>query len=653
MPALGIAIRNPAVVNKKSVPAHDSWNTRVPSSTNFKMIQNLLNPEQKQTKQILKTYWGYKSFLPLQEETISSILAGQDTLTMLATGGGKSLCFQLPALLKDSLTVVISPLISLMKDQVDGLQDLGIAAECLNSSLFPEEQRSIENQVRKGEVKLLYISPERLQKEGMIKLLKSVPLSFFVIDEAHCISHWGHDFREEYRNLGMIKEAFAPVAVHAFTATATAEVRRDILEQLRLQNPQSHIGPVDRPNLTYRVRLRSQIVGQVADLLKKHADEPGIIYCLRRDDVNTLSARLNDLGFRNLPYHAGLADETRQFHQDQFASEKIDIMVATIAFGMGIDRSNIRYVIHTAMPKSIEHYHQETGRAGRDGLPAYCYMFYGGSDYLTWRSLLEDSPQKEVMLDKLQRLYHFCAQPHCRHQVLVKYFDQDYEKASCEACDYCLNELEMVGDPLIIGQKILSCVYRVQQGSGLGFGAGHIANVLKGNQTDQVETWGHQRLSTYGLMATESVAFIRYMIEQLIGQGYLRREGEFSILSLTDSAREVLRGELTPVLVKPLVAAKKKEITRKGRQKKEEEWAEVDQELFHLLRNKRMELAQQQSVPAFIIFGDKSLRDMAMIKPVTKEAFAAVYGVGDHKLRAYADAFIEAIKKYLEDQQEV
>ena len=617
------------------------------------MIHNLLNPDQKQTKQILKTYWGYKSFLPLQEETISSILAGQDTLTMLATGGGKSLCFQLPALLKDGLTVVISPLISLMKDQVDSLQDMGIAAECLNSSLFLEEQRSIENQVRKGEVKLLYISPERLQKEGMVRLLKSVPLSFFVIDEAHCISHWGHDFREEYRNLGMIKETFAPVAVHAFTATATAEVRRDILEQLRLQNPQSHIGPVDRPNLTYRVRLRSQIVGQVADLLKKHADEPGIIYCLRRDDVDTLSARLNDLGFRNLPYHAGLADETRQSHQDQFASEKIDIMVATIAFGMGIDRSNIRYVIHTAMPKSIEHYHQETGRAGRDGLPAYCYMFYGGGDYLTWRSLLEDSPQKEVMLGKLQRLYHFCAQPHCRHQVLVKYFDQDYEKASCEACDYCLNELEMVGDPLIVGQKILSCVYRVQQGSGLGFGAGHIANVLKGNQTDQVEAWGHQRLSTYGLMADESVAFIRYMIEQMIGQGYLRREGEFSTLSLTDSAREVLRGELTPVLVKPLVAAKKKEITRKGRQKKEEEWAEVDQELFHLLRDKRMELAQQQSVPAFIIFGDKSLRDMAMIKPVTKEAFATVYGVGDHKLRAYAEAFIEAIKRYLEDEREV
>jgi ATP-dependent DNA helicase RecQ len=603
-------------------------------------------------KEFLKNYWGYSSFLPLQEETIASVLAGRDTLTMLATGGGKSLCFQLPALLKHGLAVVISPLISLMKDQVDSLRDMGIAAECLNSSLPAEEQRSIINRVRKGEVKLLYISPERLQTEGTIGLLKSVPLSFFVVDEAHCISHWGHDFREEYRNLAMIKHTFAGAPVHAFTATATAEVRRDILEQLCLQDPISHIGPVDRPNLTYRVRLRTQVLNQVAELLRKHTEEPGIIYCLRRDDVDTLSARLNDLGFKNLPYHAGLADEIRRSHQEQFAGEKIDLMVATIAFGMGIDRSNIRYVIHTAMPKSIEHYHQETGRAGRDGLPASCYLFYAGNDYLIWKSLLEESPQKEVMLDKLQRLYHFCAQPQCRHKVLAKYFDQDYEKASCGACDYCLSELEMVEDPLTVGQKILSCVYRVQQASGLEFGAGHIAGVLKGNRSAQVEKWGHQRLSTFGLMAAESVPFIRYLIEQMVGQGYLRRGGEFSTLSLADSAKEVLHGELAPVLVKPLVAAKKKEIARKGRQKKEEEWAEADPELFHLLRQKRMELAQQQGVPAFIIFGDRSLRDMAATKPVTKEAFAAVYGVGDQKLRAYAEAFIGVIKRYFEERRE-
>ncbi len=570
-------------------------------------------------KELLKGHWGYKKFLPLQEETILSILAGRDTLTMLATGGGKSLCFQLPALIQDGLAVVISPLIALMKDQVDSLKDIRIAAVCLNSSLPLEEQRSIVNQVQRGEVKLLYLSPERLQKEGMLHLLKSIPLSFFVIDEAHCISHWGHDFREDYRTLGIIKGAFAPMPVHAFTATATEEVRRDILEQLHLENPESHIGPVDRPNLTYRVRPRAQIIGQVTDLLKKHLDEPGIIYCLRRDDVDILSAKLNDLGFKNLPYHAGLSDETRQSHQDQFAKEEVDIMVATIAFGMGIDRSNIRYVIHTAMPKSIEHYHQETGRAGRDGLPAYCYMFYGGSDYLAWKSILEESPQKSVLFEKLQRLYQFCAQPQCRHQVLANYFGQDYEKATCEACDYCLSELEMIEAPLIVGQKILSCVYRVQQGSGLGFGAGHIANVLSGKLTDQVETWGHQRLSTFGLMANESMAFIRYMIEQLVGQGYLRREGAFSTLSLTDSAREVLRGELTPVLIKPLVASKKKEISRKGWQKKEEEWAEIDQDLFQQLRRKRTELARKQGVPAFVIFGDKSLRDMARVKPITRK----------------------------------
>jgi ATP-dependent DNA helicase RecQ len=597
--------------------------------------------------EILKKYWGYTSFLPLQEETISSILAGRDTLTMLATGGGKSLCFQLPALMKEGMAVVISPLISLMKDQVDSLKDMGIAAAVLNSSLAPEEQGRVVDRVQDGQVKLLYISPERLQQERTRQLLQSAPLSFFVIDEAHCISHWGHDFREDYRNLRIIKETFRPISVHAFTATATEEVQKDILEELRLEDPQTHIGPVDRPNLTYRVRPRAQIISQVTDLLKKHAGEAGIIYCLRRDDVDTLSARLNALGLKNLPYHAGMDDDTRRLHQDRFAREEINVMVATIAFGMGIDRSNIRFVIHAAMPKSIEHYHQETGRAGRDGLPASCYLFYGGSDYLTWKSLLEESPHKEVMLDKLQRLYHFCSQPHCRHKVLANYFGQDYGKPSCEACDYCLNELEMVENPLIAAQKILSCVYRVQQVSGIGFGAGHIANVLKGNQSDQVETWSHHGLSTFGLMADESVAFIRYMIEQLIGQGFLRREGEFSTLSLTDSAKKILKGELTPVLVKPLVAAKKKEITQKGRKKKEEEWAEIDQELFQVLRRKRAELARTQGVPAFIIFGDKSLRDMARIKPTTREAFASVYGVGDYKLRTYADAFIEVIKNFL------
>jgi ATP-dependent DNA helicase RecQ len=611
----------------------------------------LQHPDRKQVSAVLKKYWGYTSFLPLQEETISSILAGRDTLTMLATGGGKSLCFQLPALLKEGLAVVISPLISLMKDQVDSLKDMGIAAELLNSSLAPGEQGRVLDQVRKGRVKLLYLSPERLQQERTRKLLQSGPLSFFVIDEAHCISHWGHDFREDYRNLKVIKETFRPVSVHSFTATATQEVQRDILEQLRLENPQKHIGRVDRPNLTYRVRPRTQILSQVTDLLKKHADEPGIIYCLRRDDVDTLSARLNEAGFKNLPYHAGMDDDTRRLHQDRFAGEEVDVMVATIAFGMGIDRSNIRFVIHTAMPKSIEHYHQETGRAGRDGLPASCYLFYGGSDYLTWRSLLDDSPHREVMLDKLQRLYHFCSQPHCRHKVLASYFGQDYEKASCEACDYCLNELEMVEAPLIIGQKILSCVYRVHQVSGIGFGAGHIASVLKGNRNDQVETWGHYGLSTFGLMADESVPFIRYMIEQLIGQGYLQREGEFSTLSLTDSARKILRGEVTPVLVKPLVAAKKKEVAQKGRRKKEEEWAEIDAELFQVIRRKRAELARNQGVPAFVIFGDKSLRDMARIKPTTREAFASVYGVGDYKLRTYAESFIEVIKKYLQGKR--
>ena len=496
---------------------------------------------------ILKKYWGYTSFLPLQEETISSILAGRDTLTMLATGGGKSLCFQLPALLQEGLAVVISPLISLMKDQVDGLERHGNRRGRVEFQPLAGRTKIGSDRMQKGEVKLLYHLPRTsCSRIDTLQLLEIGPSLFFCDRRGPLHQPLGPRLSGRLpQPRRSLRETFKPHFGSCFYRDGDGGGSEGISwNSSACEIPQHHIGPVDRPNLTYRVRPRTQILTQVTDLLEKHCGESGIIYCLRRDDVDTLSARLNELGFKNLPYHAGLDPMIPAASiRIGLPAKKCDVMVATIAFGMGIDRSNIRFVIHTAMPKSIEHYHQETGRAGRDGLPAYCYLFYGGSDYLTWKSLLEDSPHKEVMLDKLQRLYHFCSQPHCRHKVLANYFGQDYEKTSCEACDYCLNELEMVEDPLIVGQKILSCVYRVHQVSGIGFGAGHIANVLKGNRTDQVETWGHQGLSTFGLMADESVAFLRYMIEQLIGQGYLRREGEFSTLSLTDSARKDSSGE--------------------------------------------------------------------------------------------------------------
>jgi ATP-dependent DNA helicase RecQ len=608
-----------------------------------KVMNILANQNTGQTYAVLRQYWGYNSFLPLQEKVISDILKGEDNLTVLSTGGGKSLCFQLPALLKEGMAVVISPLISLMKDQVDNLKDMGIPACYLNSSLSTEQQKSAIEHIEKDKIKLLYLSPERLQNEETMNLLSSVKLSFFVIDEAHCISQWGHDFRENYRKLRLIKERFKSVSVHGFTATATKEVQSDIMVQLGLVNPKIHIGQMDRPNLTYRVTPRKQILKQIMGVLTKHADEAGMIYCLRRKEVDAISEDLKNSGIDNVRYHAGMSDEERHIAQEKFAREEVNIIVATIAFGMGINRSNIRFVIHAGMPKSIEHYQQENGRAGRDGLPAFCYMFYGGADYQLGRLFAEESSEREMLMKKLNNIYNFCNRPQCRHKVLVNYFGQDYEKRSCDACDYCLNELEMVNDALIVGQKILSCVVKVRQ-EHYGFGAGHIVDVLKGKLTEKIERMGHQNLSTFGIMQEESEIFIRHMIEQLVGQGFLFREGEFSTLSVTDSGKQLLHGKVSPILAKPLLATKKKEVARKAIEIRDKEWAEIDQGLFQILRKKRIELALKRGVPAYIIFSDKTLRDMAAKKPVTKEAFSDIYGVGQNKLKSYADIFINIIK---------
>ncbi len=618
--------------------------TIIPSNEKIEMSV-LINQDKQQIYRLLHKYWGYNSFLPLQEETILSILQGEDSLTLLPTGGGKSLCFQLPALLKKGMAVVVSPLISLMKDQVDNLKSMGVASVYLNSSLSYEQQALAMEQIYQGKIKLLYISPERLQNELTIELLESTALSFFVIDEAHCVSHWGHDFRADYRNLKTIKEKFNSVSVHAFTATAVREVQVDIIEQLKFINPKIHIGRVDRPNLVYRVLPRKQILKQIIDVLNKHRDEAGIIYCLRRKDVDSISGDLKNLGIKNVSYHAGMSDKERHMAQEKFAREEINIIVATIAFGMGIDRSNIRFIIHTGMPKSIEHYQQETGRAGRDGLLASCYLFYGGGDYRLWSFFAEESSERKVLIEKLRSMYNFCTQPQCRHRVLVNYFNQSYNKHSCCACDYCLNELEMVDNALVIGQKVLSCVTDVRY-EHYGFGAGYVTDVLKGKLTEKIKYAGHHNLSVFGTMQEESEPFIRYMIEQLTGQGFLSKEREFSTLLVTDTGKQLLNGELLPMLAKPLLRTKKKETTKKSREKREIEWSGVDQELFQILREKRTELAKKKGVPAYIIFGDKPLRDMAAKKPLTKEAFSGIYGVGENKLKSYADIFIKIIRDY-------
>ena len=607
------------------------------------MITRETEIDREQLYEALQQYWGYDSFLPLQEETINSILSNQDSLTILPTGGGKSLCFQLPALLKEGMAVVISPLISLMKDQVDSLRDIGISSCCLNSSMPYEEQRLAIEQIYNGEIKLLYISPERLQNETTLGLLRTIKLSFFVIDEAHCISHWGHDFRSDYRNLSVIKKEFESVSVHTFTATATIEVQRDIVVQLGFTDYQAHVGQIDRPNLTYRALPRKQILKQITDVLEKHTYEAGIIYCLRRKDVEKISKDLKRLGIDNVGYHAGMSDKKRHRAQERFSLEKVNIVVATIAFGMGIDRSNIRFIIHAGMPKSIEHYQQETGRAGRDRLSAFCYMFYSGADYQLWNFFAAKSPNRKVLMTKLNSIYNFCTQPQCRHKVLANYFGQDYSDSQCGACDYCLNELNMVKDAISVGQKVLYCVDAVRQGD-YGFGAGYVTNILKGKLTERIESMDHDSLSTFAIMADESESFIRHIIEQLVGQGFLDKDENFSTLSVTGTGNMLLQGKASLVLAKPLIASKKKESKRKAAKRKVSEWADVDEDLFQLLREKRAEISQSKGVPAYIIFSDKTLIDMATKKPLTHEAFSELYGVGEKKLKTYADIFIEVIK---------
>lgn len=588
-------------------------------------------------EKLLQDYWGYSSFRPFQKTTIDAILSGHDTLTILPTGGGKSICFQVPALKMDGLAVIISPLISLMKDQVDALKELGIAASALNSSMSGNEQDQVIEQVCQQKLKFLYLAPERLKMPQTIDLLQSVPVSFFVIDEAHCISHWGHDFREDYGELALIKKNFPNANIHAFTATATKEVQNEIVHLLHLEKPKINIASIDRPNLSFRIKARAGNE-QITRTLDHHKNEPGIIYCLRRKDVDELSIQLNKLGYKNVPYHAGLSNEVRQKHQDLFASEEVDLIVATIAFGMGIDRSNIRFVIHAALPKSIEHYQQETGRAGRDGLPASCYLFFSGKDYQTWNYLLAGTNNEEIMLEKLKHLYRFSTEAKCRHEALVRYFGQNYERTSCNACDYCLGEIETLEDALVLSQKILSCVVRVNE----RFGANHIAQVLAGKENEKIQQWKHNELSTFALLQDKPISFIRSLIEQLVGQHFLKRTPEHATLSLTSSGWEILKGKRTPTLAKPHVAGKKKE----RKKAKEAEWEDIDLTLFESLRRKRSELAKEKQVPAFIIFGDKSLRDMARIKPRNVDDFAMIYGVGKQKQEAYAKIFLQVIKKY-------
>jgi ATP-dependent DNA helicase RecQ len=597
---------------------------------------------------VLSRYWGYTSFRPLQREAMDAILDGRDSVVVLPTGGGKSLCFQAPALVKTGarggVALVISPLISLMKDQVDTLVENGIDAACYNSSMASDQKASVAAGIRERRYSLLYVSPERLAGEGSDAFLQMIgKVSYVAVDEAHCISQWGHDFRPEYRQIGALRGRFPGVSLHAFTATATARVRRDIASQLELRDAVELVGSFDRPNLVYRVLPRSTLKKQLQEILARHRGNAGIIYCTSRREVDALAEWLSSTGIRALPYHAGLDDHERHRNQDRFINEDADVVVATVAFGMGIDRSNVRFVIHAGAPQSLEHYQQESGRAGRDGLEAECILVYSTADFMKWRLMLERNGELTDASRKLLRdIERYAASVGCRHRHLVTYFGDTYERTDCSACDYCLDELETAADPVVLARKILSCVVRVGQ----RFGVAHVSNVLCGSDIEAVTSRRHQELSTFGLLRDAPVPEVRGYVEQLIAHGFLRQTDDaFPVVALTERGVALLKnpdGEADLVLARQRRPVKDR-VARRSRIESES-WQDVDRDLFERLRAVRLEIARSRGVPPYVIFHDTTLRELARLRPTTIEALHGIRGVGARKAQDLGETFLAAIR---------
>lgn len=614
--------------------------------------------------EVIRRTWGFDTLRPLQSDAIAAALDSRDTLVVMPTGGGKSLCYQVPPLLDNSTTVVISPLLSLIKDQVDGLRESGVAAAALHGAMEYAVQRDVERGLLAGQYRLVFTTPERLLSRNTLGLLHQAGVRTLAIDEAHCISHWGHDFRPEYRRLREVREILPDASFHAFTATATARVRDDIVAELGLRDPAVLVGTFDRPYLIFRVLPRSDEYAQIVEVLQRHRGEAVIIYCIARKDTESLAAALKADGYNAAPYHAGLEPAVRRETQEAFTRESLDIVVATVAFGMGIDRSNVRCVLHAAMPKSIEHYQQEAGRAGRDGLPAECVLLYSQSDTMKWENLIakpdeesENAAPSEASRAAAELLSHmrqFCSTPECRHRRLSAYFGQSLSGESCGACDVCLKEIELGPDERVLAQKIISCVAR----TGERFGVGHVVDVLTGSNTERVRQFRHEALSTYGLLRDMPKDRVMALTYQLLDQGLLARvemeirDRRVPIVKLNEASWQVLRNQ------RPVHFRQEKQASGESAGQAQS-WEGVDRTLFEALRELRRTLATERGTAPFILFHDSALRSLARVRPTSTQALAAVRGVGERKAADLGERVLQLIREHVQarglaaDQPEV
>ncbi len=599
-------------------------------------------------RQSLKSAFGYDEFRPLQREIMESSLAGQDVFALLPTGGGKSLCFQLPAILREGLTLVVSPLIALMKDQVSQLETAGIPATFLNSSLGVKETKARLRGLHEGRYRLLYAAPERLLLDHWRENLLSWNITSIAIDEAHCISEWGHDFRPEYRQISRLRTLLSDVPLMALTATATERVREDIIHHLKLKDPRVFVASFNRPNLSYRVLPKDQPVKQIIDFIRTRPMDSGIVYCATRAAVDRVAASLSDRGFSALPYHAGLTAKERELNQELFIRDDTRIMCATIAFGMGINKPNVRWVIHHDLPKNIEGYYQETGRAGRDGLPGDCILLFSAGDAAKQTHFIDEMSnpkEKQIARDQLNLMLRYAECPTCRRRELLNYFAENYSVPNCEACDNCIQPRETY-DATTQAQKLLSCAYRVRQVGRFGVGLNHLIEILTGADTEKIRRWGHDQLTTYGIGKEFSRSEWSAIGRELLRAGLLAQDtGQFPTISLSPEGLDALKSRRVIVLTKTM-AVKKVAAPRAGE-------IACDETLFDRLRRLRKKLADERAVPAYVIFGDNTLRHMAREYPTKVADLRFIEGISERKQSEFGDAIVAEVASYLKTYPKV